>query len=87
MSQESAEFQEERRTSLSELIVVGFKKDMYRASKVLNELLELNHDWAVDLHGAVAAYRDYRGKLRVDRGYEMMTAGEGAGLGGFLGGW
>jgi uncharacterized membrane protein len=44
---------------VADLIVVGFKKDMYRASKVLNELIELNDDWAVDLHGAVAAYRDH----------------------------
>jgi uncharacterized membrane protein len=58
---------------VADLIVVGFKKDMYRASKVLNELIELNDDWAVDLHGAVAAYRDHRGKLRVDRGYQMLA--------------
>jgi uncharacterized membrane protein len=70
---------------MAELIVVGFKKDMYRASEVLNELIELNDDWAVDLHGALAAYRDDRGKLRVDRGYQMLTTGQGAGWGGFWG--
>lgn len=70
---------------MAELIVVGFKKDMHRASEVLNELIELNDDRAVDLRGAVAAYRDYRGKLRVDRSYQMLTAGEGAGWGGFWG--
>jgi len=69
---------------MAELIVVGFKKDMYRASEVLNELLELNDDWVVDLHDAVAVYRDYSGKLRVDQSYQMTT-GEGAGWGGFLG--
>jgi uncharacterized membrane protein len=70
---------------VAELIVVGFKKDIHRASRVLNALIELKDDSVVDLHGAVAAYRDYRGKLRVDRGYQMLTTGEGAGWGGFWG--
>ena len=43
---------------MSQLVVVGFKKDMYRASEVLNELQALNDDWVVDLHDAVAAYRE-----------------------------
>ena len=74
----------ERRTTMSELIVVGFKKDMYRASEVLNDLLRLNDDWVVDLHDAVAVYRDYEGKLRVDQSYQMTT-GEGAGWGALWG--
>ena len=69
---------------MPELIVVGFKKDMYRASEVLNELLNLNDDWVVDLHDAVAVYRDYKGKLRVDQSYRMTT-GEGAAWGGLWG--
>ena len=69
---------------MAELIVVGFKKDMYRASEVLNELMGLNDDWVVDLHDAVAVYRDYSGKLRVDQSYQMTT-GEGAAWGGFWG--
>jgi uncharacterized membrane protein len=69
---------------MAELIVVGFKKDMYRASEVLNELLNLNDDWVVDLHDAVAVYRDYKGKLRVDQSYQMTT-GEGTAWGGFWG--
>ena len=74
----------ERRTIVPELIVVGFKKDMYRASEVLNELSRLNYDWVVDLHDAVAVYRDYGGKLRVDQSYQMTT-GEGAGWGALWG--
>jgi uncharacterized membrane protein len=66
------------------LIVVGFKKDMYRASEVLNALQALNDDWVVDLHDAVAVYRDYNGKLRVDQSYQMTT-GEGAAWGGLMG--
>src|SRR5260370_17758729 len=70
---------------MAELIVVGFKKDMYRASEVLNTLQDLNNSWVVDLSDAVAVYRDYRGKLRVDQSYRM-TPGEGAAWGGLLGG-
>src|SRR5260370_5465735 len=73
-----------RRTIVAKLIVVGFKKDMYRASKVLNELQSMNDDWVVDLHDAVAVYRDTNGKLRVDQSYQMTT-GEGAAWGGFMG--
>jgi uncharacterized membrane protein len=73
-----------RRNIVAELIVVGFKKDMYRASEVLNQLLALNDDWVVDLHDAVAVYRDYNGKLRVDQSYQMTT-GDGAALGGLWG--
>lgn len=69
---------------MSTLIVVGFKKDMLRASKVLNELVDMNYDWTIDLEDAVAAYRDYNGKLRVDASYQMTT-GEGAALGGLFG--
>jgi len=69
---------------VAELIVVGFKKDMYRASEVLNQLLDLNDDWVVDLHDAVAVYRDYNGKLRVDQSYQMTT-GQGAAWGGLWG--
>jgi uncharacterized membrane protein len=69
---------------VAEMIVVGFKKDMYRASEVLNRLQDLNSDWAVDLKDAVAVYRDYNGKLRIDQSYEMTT-GEGAAWGGLWG--
>ena len=69
---------------MPQLIVVGFKKDMYRASEVLNQLQDMDDDWVVDLHDAVAVYRDYNGKLRVDQSYQMTT-GEGAGLGGLWG--
>ena len=70
---------------MAELIVVGFKKDMYRASEVLNSLQDMNNSWVVDLNDAVAVYRDYNGKLRVDQSYQMTT-GEGAAWGGLFGG-
>jgi len=69
---------------MAQLIVVGFKQDMYRASEVLNRLTSLNDDWVIDLRDAVAVYRDYGGKLRVDASYQMTT-GEGAGWGLFWG--
>ena len=56
---------------MAELIVVGFKKDMYRASEALNMLQDLNSSWMVDLSDAVAVYRDYKGKLRVDQSYQL----------------
>jgi len=70
---------------MAELIVVGFKKDMYRASEVLNTLQEMNNNWVVDLHDAVAVYRDYNGKLRVDQSYQL-TSNQGAAWGGLFGG-
>ena len=69
---------------MSSLIVVGFKKDLYRASEVLNELVDRGYDWTVDLDDAVAAYRDYNGKMRIDASYQMTT-GEGAAVGGLFG--
>lgn len=70
---------------MAELIVVGFKRDMYRASEVINTLQEMNSSWVVDLRDAVAVYRDYGGKLRVDQSYQLTT-GEGAAWGGLFGG-
>src|ERR1700693_3343296 len=70
---------------MAELIVVGFKKDMYRASEALNMLQDMNSSWMVDLSDSVAVYRDYKGKLRVDQSYQMTT-GEGAAWGGLFGG-
>ena len=69
---------------MAQLIVVGFKKDMYRASDVLNQLLRMNDDWVMDLHDAVAVYRDFDGKLRVDQSFQMTT-GQGAAWGGLWG--
>lgn len=69
---------------MSNLIVVGFKKDLYRASVVLNSLSELSTEWVIDLHDAVAVYRDYSGKLRIDQTYQMTT-GESAGWGALWG--
>jgi uncharacterized membrane protein len=69
---------------MAELIVVGFKNDMHRASAALNMLQDMNSSW-VDLSDAVAVYRNYKGKLRVDQSYQMTT-GEGAAFGGLFGG-
>ena len=70
---------------MSELIVGGFKKDMYRASEALNQVKDLNKSWDLDLSDAVAVYRDYDGTLRVDQSYQMTT-GQGAAWGGLFGG-
>src|SRR5512142_2039805 len=70
---------------MAEVVVVGFKKDMYRASEALNMIEDMNNSWMVDLNDAVAVYRDYDGKLRVDQSYQMTT-GQGAAWGGLFGG-
>jgi uncharacterized membrane protein len=64
--------------------VVGFNNDMFRASSVLTQLETMHYDWAVDLHDAVAVYRDTDWKLRLDQSYQMTT-GEGAAWGGLIG--
>jgi len=43
---------------MAELIAVGFKKDMYRASEVLNTLLDMHNSWVVDLNDAVVCALD-----------------------------
>ena len=70
---------------MAELIVVGFKQDMQRASEVLNTLQQMHDSWVVDLSDAVAVYRDYKGRLRVDQSYQL-TPGQGAAWGGLVGG-
>jgi uncharacterized membrane protein len=63
-----------------ELIVVGFKKDMFRAATLLNKLIAMEDDWVVDLRDGVAVYRDYNGQLRFNQSYSMTTT-EGAAWG------
>jgi uncharacterized membrane protein len=70
---------------MRDLIVVGFQ-GTHRASEVLNQLLALNADWALDLslEDAVAVYRTTNGKLRVDQSMRP-TSREAATVGGVLG--
>src|SRR5688572_23530933 len=69
---------------MSNLVVVGFKNNKYKASTALNKLRVMEYDWSASLDDAVAVYRDYNGKLRIDQSYELTT-GEGAGWGVFWG--
>jgi uncharacterized membrane protein len=70
---------------MTELVVVGFKKDRHRAGKVLNWLREdRRHSWVADLSDAVAVYLDHRGWLRVDHGGTGEGPGPGEPLGGFI---
>lgn len=70
---------------MPDLIVVGFKGTQ-RASEVLNQLLALNADWAIDLRleDAVAVYRSNDGRLRVDQSMRPSSR-EGTTWGGVLG--
>ena len=69
---------------MSNLVVVGFKNNKYKAATALNKLREMEYDWAASLDDAVAVYRDHKGKLRIDQSYELTT-GAGAGWGVFWG--
>ena len=59
---------------MSDLIVVGFKNDMFKANEVLNQLRQMDEDWTVNLYDAVAVHRNHNGKLRVDQSYDPTTA-------------
>lgn len=65
---------------MSNLIVVGFKNDRYKAAEVLYRLRRLDEDWGIYLADAVAVFRGYDGELVVDQSYQLTT-GEGAGWG------
>jgi uncharacterized membrane protein len=70
---------------MRDLVVVGFQ-GTHRAADVLNDVLDLNADWTVDLNleDAVAVYRTADGKLRVDQSMQP-TSQEGAAWGGVVG--
>ncbi len=65
------------REAMSKLIVIAFKDDRFKASEVLNKLLQIDREWAVQLNHAAAVYRDQNGELRVDEKYEL-TPDDGA---------
>ena len=69
---------------MSELVVVAFKGDKFRASDALDKLRELDFKWVIDLEGAVAMYRDYDSALHLRQSPEL-TNGEGLAWGGIWG--
>jgi uncharacterized membrane protein len=69
---------------MSELVIVGFKNDIFRAASVISELRERDEAWTANLHGAIAAYRNAAGELTIDQSLES-TKGEGTIAGGLLG--
>jgi uncharacterized membrane protein len=58
---------------MSNLIVVGFKNDKYKAAEVLYKLRRMNEDWRIYLDDAVSVYRGYDGELEVDQSYQLTT--------------
>jgi uncharacterized membrane protein len=68
---------------MQDLIVVGFH-GIHRASEVLSHAQQLDYDWRIDLDDAVAAYRTYDGRLRIDQSV-LPTAAQGAGVGALVG--
>jgi uncharacterized membrane protein len=73
-----------RRTLVAQLIVVGFRNDIYRASQVLDELRVLDDEWLLELRDSVAFHRDSGGALNMDQSYQP-TGQHGAGWGATLG--
>lgn len=49
---------------MADLIVIGYDSKE-KAEQVLDELLELNRDYLVDLQDAAVVYRNEKGKLKV----------------------
>jgi uncharacterized membrane protein len=49
---------------MADLIVIGYESKE-KAEQVLDELLELNRDYLVDLQDAAVVYRNEKGKLKV----------------------
>lgn len=68
---------------MSNLIVVGFKNDQYKASEALNKLRQMDY-WKEELEDAVAVSRSHGGELRIDQSYKL-TSEEGAAWGGLWG--
>jgi uncharacterized membrane protein len=69
---------------MSNLVVVGFEKDRFRAAEALNKMRQLDFSWTGQLDDAVAVHRGFGGELIVDQTYELTT-GEGAGWGAIWG--
>jgi uncharacterized membrane protein len=69
---------------MSNLVVVGFEKDRFRAAEALNKMRQLDFSWTGQLDDAVAVHRGYGGELIVDQSYELAT-GQGAGWGAIWG--
>jgi len=68
---------------MEDLIVVTYKNE-YAAQENMQKLRNLDEDWVVDIHDAVAVARDADGKLHIQDSYKPTT-GEGAGWGVLLG--
>ena len=49
---------------MADLIVIGYESKA-KAEEVLDELLDLNRDYLVDLQDAAVVYRNEKGKLKV----------------------
>ena len=57
---------------MSNLIVVGFKNNKYKAAEALNKLRQMD-EWKDQLDDAVAVYRGYNDELRIDQSYKLTT--------------
>jgi uncharacterized membrane protein len=68
---------------MEDLIVVAYENE-YSAVENMATLRNLQEDWEVEIHDAVAVARDAEGKLHIQDSYKA-TVGQGAGRGVLLG--
>jgi len=71
---------------MPEVVVVGFKANIHRASGVLDELRVLDDKWIRDLSEAVALHRQNNGLVKMDQTYKPTgrRASDGGGTIGLL---
>jgi len=69
---------------MPDLVVVGFKNEEFRALDVLEELHQLDFEWAIHLRNAAAVYREPGGTLCLQRRYDA-TGADGRRWGAFWG--
>jgi uncharacterized membrane protein len=55
---------------MTNLLVAGFKGDMHKASRVLDELRVLDDEWILDIRDTVAVHRNLHGALTMDNTYQ-----------------
>ena len=67
---------------MANLVVIGFD-DLHKAEEVRLALFKMQKDYLIDMEDAVVAYKDDKGKVKLNQVYNLTAAG--AVSGGFWG--